>query len=814
MGYVERNAGGWTELRVHGVAGTAPESVLEHPHAAQVAGNEDAGFLRRLWEARSVSADTPRRRREAYSWGGLTSGDNTRALWLLLLPFMLLNVAFYMTPYRRPPGSTDRTDRRRDRAAAAVQRVLALSFTVTFTLTTIGVAMDLVGWQCAAGRPQGADVCGTSWLSWLSWAWLDQPGRQVAVTALAPLAVAGLLWGLAGSTWNRMESVEITQERPGYETEICTPLEDRAMWNGRATVRRLRAVHVATAVTLPGVFALATLGWRTAWPLLVPQLVLLAVMLILVIAPGAWSRRTPAADSAANPEQKQRQRAGEQRDRYHWMPRIALVLTGAALVAVWVGDTVEPVGTLPWLVMTVQGLFVAQALALLVLLVICVRLAARAAEVRGDGPPAGAPDPADRPVDPRPAWRGLAMPAVAMLAWVLAGGFSAGVVLRTAQTLGTPVARGQRSGEPYPLVVPTAYQWVAVAALALGVVAVLVGVVAWWRLGRSTAMAPTVEQAYGAAARANPERRDEIARAWARATALRAEVERALGVLLVLTVVVLVAGVVGFMSYGPRLLSEASPLVAVASLALTGFVVGLLAVGRQAYRNPATRRSVGIIWDLGTFWPRAVHPLAPPCYAERALPDLMRRLRHLTMGGRVLLSCHSQGSVLGAALLLQIERPASARTALLTYGAPLARIYARFFPVYFSREALTRLGLFLSDDPADHTGRTAWRWRNLHRPSDPIGGAVFVDRLPVFPRAAHPGADPGDVDRPLLDPVFPRAAGDPCYPRIRGHSRYFTDPAFGWTADALQRGTLPRPAGARAAPGTVSRGGDGARGRA
>ena len=385
MGYVERNAGGWTELRVHGVAGTAPESVLEHPHAAQVAGNEDAGFLRRLWEARSVSADTPRRRREAYSWGGLTSGDNTRALWLLLLPFMLLNVAFYMTPYRRPPGSTDRTDRRRDRAAAAVQRVLALSFTVTFTLTTIGVAMDLVGWQCAAGRPQGADVCGTSWLSWLSWAWLDQPGRQVAVTALVPLAVAGLLWGLAGSTWNRMESVEITQERPGYETEICTPLEDRAMWNGRATVRRLRAVHVATAVTLPGVFALATLGWRTAWPLLVPQLVLLAVMLILVIAPGAWSRRTPAADSAANPEQKQRQRAGEQRDRYHWMPRIALVLTGAALVAVWVGDTVEPVGTLPWLVTTVQGLFVAQALALLVLLVICVRLAARAAEVRETG---------------------------------------------------------------------------------------------------------------------------------------------------------------------------------------------------------------------------------------------------------------------------------------------------------------------------------------------------------------------------------------------------------------------------------------------
>ena len=173
-----------------------------------------------------------------------------------------------------------------------------------------------------------------------------------------------------------------------------------------------------------------------------------------------------------------------------------------------------------------------------------------------------------------------------------------------------------------------------------------------------------------------------------------------------------------------------------------------------------------------------------------------------------------RGSVLAAALLLQIERPASARTALLTYGAPLARIYARFVPVYFSREALTRLGLLLSDDPADRTGRTAWRWRNLHRPSDPIGGAVFVDRLPVFPRAAHPGADPGDVDRPLLDPVFPRAAGSRDPPRIRGHSRYFTDPAFDWTADALQRGApARRPAGARAVPGTGSGGGDGARGR-
>ena len=83
---------------------------------------------------------------------------------------------------------------------------------------------------------------------------------------------------------------------------------------------------------------------------------------------------------------------------------------------------------------------------------------------------------------------------------------------------------------------------------------------------------------------------------------------------------------------------------------------------------------------------------------------------------------------------------------------------------------------------------------------------MFVDHDLAVPRAAHPGADTGDVDRPLLDPVFARSAGDPCHPAIHGHSRYFTDPAFLWTADALQRGVLP------ATPERGSAGGDGVRG--
>lgn len=329
-------------------------------------------------------------------------------------------------------------------------------------------------------------------------------------------------------------------------------------------------------------------------------------------------------------------------------------------------------------------------------------------------------------------------------------------------------------------------------------------------------MTADVSQAYGAAAAADAVRTDEIARAWARATLLTGEARRVLGFLLAVTaVVVLVAGALFLFFQDSWTIDER--LVTAGNAVLSASVLGLLWVGRQAYRDPAQRRTVGIVWDLGTFWPRAVHPLAPPCYAERAVPDLIGRMEYLTGTGNdgagqdegtVLLSCHSQGSVLGAVVLMQVGTATSARTAFLTYGCPLARLYGRFFPAYFSGTALDRLGGFLRDaDIAatttgagaadDHRGaaaadageRATWRWRNLYRRSDPIGGAVFVDRPPVWSSAR---ADPDDVDRPLLDPVFARSPGDPCSPPIRGHSNYFADPAFAWTADALQSGRLPR----------------------
>src|SRR5262249_12398394 len=55
---------------------------------------------------------------------------------------------------------------------------------------------------------------------------------------------------------------------------------------------------------------------------------------------------------------------------------------------------------------------------------------------------------------------------------------------------------------------------------------------------------------------------------------------------------------------------------------------------RQAFKDSGKRRLIGVLWDVGTFWPRASQPLAPPCYMERSVPETVNRLRR-TLGDEV-----------------------------------------------------------------------------------------------------------------------------------------------------------------------------------
>src|SRR6476661_1654603 len=94
------------ELRVHGVSNTPPADVLglrpepgdAGPQPWLVAGDSTTGFYRSTAPPPDEAVTV-----EAYSWGQLTSGARTakdveRALWTLLLPFTLANLALHARP--------------------------------------------------------------------------------------------------------------------------------------------------------------------------------------------------------------------------------------------------------------------------------------------------------------------------------------------------------------------------------------------------------------------------------------------------------------------------------------------------------------------------------------------------------------------------------------------------------------------------------------------------------------------------------------------------------------------------------------------
>ncbi len=121
---------------------------------------------------------------------------------------------------------------------------------------------------------------------------------------------------------------------------------------------------------------------------------------------------------------------------------------------------------------------------------------------------------------------------------------------------------------------------------------------------------------------------------------------------------------------------------------------GLVALGSQIRRSESARKAVGVIWDLTTFWPRAAHPLAPPCYAERVVPELETRTRWAlekkgSLGqpdNRVILSGHSQGSLIVAAMASRLSDEELARIRIITYGSQIRALYGRVFPRVFGPE--------------------------------------------------------------------------------------------------------------------------------
>ena len=108
--------------------------------------------------------------------------------------------------------------------------------------------------------------------------------------------------------------------------------------------------------------------------------------------------------------------------------------------------------------------------------------------------------------------------------------------------------------------------------------------------------------------------------------------------------------------------------------------------------SSSTSRPFELLWDLICFLPRAGHPYGPPCYAARSVPEIQGRIIDwLRPDGqeaderRVIISPHSQGAVLGVAVVLSmcswtVNRRELSKVAMLSYGTQLRPYFGRFFP--------------------------------------------------------------------------------------------------------------------------------------
>lgn len=770
------------ELLVHGVGGATPAEMLNDPRTERITGDDTAAVHRRTEdvdaeERPEAYADKPIE--EAYCWSNLTSGNSARALWLILLPFMVANLAHWMRP------AAD-ARHRAVRLHGMLVRLVALSLTVLLVAAACEVALDLAAWQCA-GTPECADE--RSWLAFLApdtqggqGGWWSQPGRRLALAALVPTALTVLLWWLSHRTWSAYES-QPPWRRPVAEDDpaaadrpaLCLP----GFWYGRRLVARLRAAHTAAGLLTvaaalagaatrfdrrPGGSAvLDALGWATG---------------ILILTGGLWVLLTVCRRGRKESEADD----GSDRLTVRGLPAAsAAVLALAAVHAAWSRPGWSSSGELPG-DETFGVLAVSQGVLVVALAVIGVVLH-RAARVA------------------RTALAGLGAAAVAMLACALGGVMSGGVAQWVADRLVGPVAGP-----------PTLLTWQASAIpVLLGVLLALLCASLVRVRVRSGRLAGQIHHGYPGS-RAEPSRSRRIGRSISRA-ALTDSAPALVGAVALLSLLLGTVAVLGTWLTGrtPGAAADSAPAVvggfAATVQALGSWLIGFvfllfLTWGRRAYRDASARRTIGILWDVGTFWPRAAHPFAPPCYAERAVPDLVWRMATWTQereGRRIVLSGHSQGSVLAAAAVWQLDPVTRRHVALLTYGSPLERLYGRWFPAYFGPRPLAALHRELDC------------WRNLWRLTDPIGGAV---RLPDLPdtadradRADLPEGDPARgvvrVDRgPLQDPLaYGRTARRPLPAPILGHSDFQADPAFGEERDGLLARLLRRrhPAG----PGEV-----------
>ena len=740
---------GVTELRVHGVGGTPPAEMLGTPAPRQVSGDATAG----CWRGPDAADDDGRVRHvEAYAWGGLTARSATSALWLLALPFALVNIAGWMAPVRG------------NERYSGLVRVAGLAVTGLYVAFACAAGMDFAAYQCAGADTRGTECAAAGWWPIGVGGPAHDPAQRVLVGALAPVLLLAVLWLATRRSRQAYESFASDVPRNGSEDGLAQHardgLERAGFWRGEGYAVRLAEVHLALGFAIVA-YLLARTALMQAGAVNATAPTAAAVStLALLLAGGAVAL---AASSAL----RLRLPAG-------WALGGAVGLLALAAVGSWVtpGGEVRGAPTvlpgLPEVFAVLVGVLVPVTLAVFVM-----------ALVAGRG----------RRADWRTRLRWAATPAATIaISFMVSLTVLSGVVLWWARRLGWA---GVARAEEIPAVAyAPAFEVLARAVLVALVVFVATAAFVWLVRGRRIATESFERAMLGWESLKVPPGWADARKVhgWPRRVRHSLRVPQAsLSALEWGVWVTAFATVPAALTYGVRWAQKMSALgwpeghieVGIGPLAsvplgictwlLTSLPLAAIVVLRRAITSPSTRRSLAIAWDIATFWPRSFHPLAPPSYAERAVPELQARLCRLWAGdegepGSVVLLGHSQGSVLVVAALaclgdedcpanIDDPRPLADRLSVVTYGSPVRRLYARHFPAYFTyglvRRAVGRLTHPVSEELA---------WRNCYRDSDYVGYRLDDGRK--FP----------DLDSQLLDPPHPFSPPQEPPPPPRSHS--------------------------------------------
>jgi hypothetical protein len=760
--------GGVTELRVHGVGGSPPDAILGDLAPELVSGDAIAGFYRTSDHHAGNAGTDVDRHVEVYSWGGLTSRSKVRVLWLALLPFLLGNLAGWMCP------AGTRRSAWRFRLHRLAGGLGALALTVNAALIAVIISADVLAYQTArAGLSRHQ-----WWLAPLGWHYIaGYPARQVLLGVGVPtLFVLALVW-LASKSWRYEQVRPPYQVTAGHKDKarmvtaaaLRNGLADNEFWDGEKSVRLLTWVHVAvvagflavalgvtTRALAAGSSHAAALGWVAIG--LGAAAVALGVAYVCLDALG-----TPAMDGAADPAPV----GGTLREWTRFLPVPAFTALVVAGLFAWF-QPAGPAGRaaqLPGMAGVTGWTTLAIAVVLAVALVsMLLGLAGSKGTLTG-GP-----------------WITL------MLAFSLLNTIMLGTAIWVAHLVGpvTGDAAEATSGVPGKIYLPqviTAGVPLAVWAAVLAVAAFGLAEAVRWLRTRELPPGEAKEYRDAAAAFRDPLTAPEkywywsgltpfpppgypttdagAGKGWeqkiARAQFLGRAPHDAAWLLwgIIAAQLVMVLCVWRLHIQPPAVITSVG--ISIAGLALPA----LMAFLYSSWNDPTRRRTIGVLWDVGTFWPRSYHPLSPPSYTERAVPELQRRMWWLhDNGGHVMLVAHSQGSVVATAALVQPGcRPADDHPALITFGSPVCKLYSWAFPAYFDRTLLEPL------EPGK-AGRLN-DWRNFYYPTDPIGGSVAPD-LPAA------GGDP--VDEEFLDPAQCYYLYGQAPPSSQGHSGYWADP--------------------------------------